>query len=81
AYPALMTAVIFISFKIKPLTWMLVLAAALGQVDLIDTLMHLHTPLLISILRIANGLIFGWVIGLIWIGFVWKIAVKSRFFG
>lgn len=39
--------------------WLLVLATAVGQADVIDTFAHIHTPFLISLLRIVNGLWLG----------------------
>ncbi|MFQ6118185.1 MAG: DUF5693 family protein, partial [Candidatus Bipolaricaulia bacterium] len=36
-----------------------------GQVSIINTFAHLHTPLLMSLLRTANGRVLGLVVGLI----------------
>jgi hypothetical protein len=68
-YPAMMLVP-----ALKPLHrgyagWLLALGAGVGIGDVIDTFSHLHTPLLISVLRIFNGLWLGVVIGaiLIWL--------------
>ena len=46
----------------------------LGQVSLLNTFCHIHTPLYISILRAANGLILGLLIGLV----VWRLFGQTR---
>ncbi len=48
---------------------LLALGIGVGIGDVIDTFSHLHTPILISLLRVANGLVLGALIGLvlIWI--------------
>ncbi|KPJ64615.1 hypothetical protein AMK68_01170 [candidate division KD3-62 bacterium DG_56] len=43
----------------------LLLVGAVGQVSLVNTYEHLHTPLLFSLLRTANGLWIGAIIGII----------------
>lgn len=47
--------------KFLPL-WLLALA---GQVSIVNTLAHLHTPLVISLLRIFNGLWLGLILGIV----------------
>jgi hypothetical protein len=42
---------------------LLALGIGVGIGDVIDTFSHLHTPVLISLLRVANGLVIGVVIG------------------
>jgi hypothetical protein len=46
-------------------SWLLVLCVAIGQVDVVDTFAHAHTPYLISLARAFIGLGLGVVIGLI----------------
>ncbi|HEV2036959.1 MAG TPA: DUF5693 family protein, partial [Candidatus Eremiobacteraceae bacterium] len=43
----------------------IVIAAGIGLADVIDAFSHIHTPLLITLLRIALGLIFGALIGIV----------------
>jgi len=43
----------------------LLLVAAVGQADIIDTFCHLHTPLLLSLIRTFNGLWLGALVGAI----------------
>jgi hypothetical protein len=49
--------------------WLFAIAAAIGTADVVDTFSHLHTPLLISLLRIVNGAVLGVIFGalLIWV--------------
>ena len=49
--------------------WLFAIAAAIGTADVVDTFSHLHTPLLISLLRTVNGAVLGVFVGaiLIWI--------------
>lgn len=45
--------------------WPLVLLGAIGQVSLVNTFEHLHTPLLVSLVRTANGLVLGIILGVV----------------
>ena len=49
--------------------WLLALGIGVGIGDVIDTFSHLHTPLLISMQRIGNGVAIGAILGVlvIWI--------------
>jgi hypothetical protein len=49
--------------------WLLALGIGMGIGDVIDTFSHLHTPVTVSLQRVANGLIIGAIIGAlaIWI--------------
>lgn len=55
--------------------WILTVPAVIGQVSLVNTYAHIHTPLLISLQRSLNGLILGLVLGLLLIlaaqGLIW----------
>lgn len=43
---------------------------AIGQVSLVNTFAHIHTPLMISVLRTVNGLVLGLIAGLVLIALV-----------
>lgn len=43
----------------------LLIMAIIGQISLVNTYAHVHTPILISLVRSAYGIIFGLIIGLI----------------
>lgn len=62
-HPALFVGAAFLLTRRR--AWGLPLAAlgVLGQVSLLNTFCHIHTPLTISMLRAANGLVLGLVIG------------------
>lgn len=45
------------------------LAGAIGQTDVVNTFCHGHTPVLVSLARIANGAVLGLLIGLVLVAF------------
>lgn len=45
--------------------WILTLPLAIGQVSLVNTYAHLHTPLVVSLLRSFNGMLLGIILGAI----------------
>jgi len=49
----------------RAIGWLVILAIGMGLGDVIDTFSHLHTPLLISLLRIVNGAVLGAIVGAI----------------
>jgi hypothetical protein len=48
----------------RAIGWALVLAAAVGLADVLDTFSHIHTPLSVGVLRTFNGVVLGTIIGL-----------------
>jgi len=50
---------------------LLLAAGTIGQVSLVNTMAHIHTPLLISLVRVAHGLWLGLLLGLVLI-LVWQ---------
>jgi hypothetical protein len=77
AYPALMAAIAFMKLDIRKGTWLLLLMAAIGQADIIDTLAHLHTPLVISLVRIAYGFVLGLLIGAAVLIAIWRFQPRQ----
>lgn len=65
AFPLLMLLPALAPAHRRALGWLIVLAAGLGVADVIDTFSHIHTPLIVSMLRLFNALVVGGVIGLI----------------
>lgn len=64
-YPVLfVSAILFLKGQRKWL-WVLLPIGALAPISLINTFCHIHTPLLISLLRSLNGLIVGIMLGLL----------------
>jgi hypothetical protein len=45
--------------------WFFAIGIAIGTSDVIDTFSHLHTPLVASLTRVANGIVIGVLIGAI----------------
>lgn len=54
----------------------LIFIGVIGQLSIVDTFAHLHTPLHISLIRISYGLVFGALIGLVLIA-AWEIIIRS----
>jgi len=52
--------------------WIFTLPAVIGQVSLVNTYAHIHTPLLISLERSFNGMALGLILGILLI-----LAVKG----
>lgn len=50
----------------------------LGQVTIINTFAHIHSPLFISLLRTLNGLVLGGIGGLVLLGFRWTVMELGR---
>ena len=45
--------------------WLFAIGIAIGTSDVVDTFSHLHTPLVASLTRIANGAVIGIVLGIV----------------
>ncbi|MFC0212927.1 DUF5693 family protein [Paenibacillus chartarius] len=54
----------------------LYLIGVMGQLSIVDTFCHLHTPLHISLIRVTYGLVFGALIGLVLIA-LWELLARS----
>jgi hypothetical protein len=63
---------LFLSLRYRA-AWLLVIAGSIGQLTMVDTFAHIHTPLYISIIRIMLGLGTGIIIGCILIA-AWQIV-------
>jgi hypothetical protein len=57
--------------------WLFAIGVSIGTADVVDTFSHLHTPLLISLLRIVNGAVLGSIVGAILIWAYRAIASRS----
>lgn len=60
------------------LALVLLLGAAIGQVDVLNTYCHAHTPVLLSLLRTANGLWLGIGVGVILLVVFARKALKQQ---
>lgn len=71
AYPILL-ALLYYGYKEKYIV--AVIFAVMGPMSLVNTYAHIHTPVVISLIRSAYGIIFGIIIGLILIGVIKLIS-------
>ncbi len=82
AHPLMVLALIWLCRGRRRGLWILLTAGAIGQVSIVNTFCHLHTPLLVSLARACNGLWIGIIGGIILWGLIWlftrRIVVQSR---
>lgn len=64
-YPAGLLFIFFFARKNLAILPILAIFMQMGQVSALNSLCHFHTPLLLSLLRIVNGLWLGVVVGLV----------------
>ena len=62
-FPALMLIPALLPAHRARWGWLLALAIGVGLGDVVDTFSHLHTALAVSLLRLANGVVLGVVVG------------------
>lgn len=56
-----------------------ILLGSIGQVSLLNTFCHIHTPLMVSLLRAANGLVLGMILGAVVIYAAQRLGADARF--
>jgi len=76
-HPALMLAVAAAMRRRLRLSGVLLLAGAVGQVSLLNTFCHLHTPLALSLLRAFNGLWAGAIVACVALA-LWRLGARRR---
>jgi hypothetical protein len=64
-FPALMLIPALLPAHRARWGWLFALAIGVGLGDVVDTFSHLHTALAVSLLRLANGVVLGIIIGAI----------------
>ncbi|KAF0134204.1 MAG: hypothetical protein FD145_847 [Candidatus Saganbacteria bacterium] len=62
-YPFLIMAGIMLLKGKKDWLWLFLAVGVIGPISLINSFTHIHTPILISIIRSINGLVLGVVVG------------------
>lgn len=72
-HPPMLLA-LFLALRYRP-AWLLVIMGTLGQLTMVSSFTHIHTPIIISLIRTLLGLGIGIVFGLILIG-IW-IALEG----
>ncbi|MCI3921375.1 DUF5693 family protein [Paenibacillus sp. TRM 82003] len=76
AHPIFVLGVYLAVTARKRLGLLLIAIGSIGQLSIVDTFAHLHTPLGISLIRVVYGVAFGLAIGLVLI-LVWRLAEKG----
>jgi hypothetical protein len=76
AHPVFILGVYLAVTTRKKLGMLLIAVGSIGQLSIVDTFAHLHTPLAISLIRVGYGLGFGLLIGLVLIA-LWRLGEKG----
>ena len=58
--------------------WLFAICAAIGTSDIIDTFSHLHTPLVVSLVRVGNGAAIGIFLGIALIALYRALDARVR---
>jgi len=64
-FPLLMLAPALLFAHRRAIGWLVAIGIGVGLGDIIDTFSHLHTPIVVSVLRVVNGAIIGCILGAI----------------
>ena len=73
-YPALFLGLSLLLTTRRRGAWILLTFGSIALISLTNTFCHLHTPLLVSLLRAVNGLWVGILVGILW--FVAKLILE-----
>lgn len=76
-YPFLYLAAIALLRNKKGWLWILAALGAIAPVSILNTFAHIHTPLVISVIRTINGLVLGVAIGAI-LSFIVDFFIKKE---
>lgn len=74
AHPILIAGA-YISYRYRNAVYLFVFAI-IGQLSMVDTFAHLHTPVTISIIRVSYGIVLGIILSIVYIA-VWEIIARS----
>ncbi len=64
-HPIMILALLLAIRRVRPGTWILFAIGTIGQVSLMNSFCHAHSPLLLTLLRVLNGVWIGAIGGLI----------------
>ncbi len=64
-HPVMLLALLLALRRVRPGVWIAFAAGAIGQVSLLNSFCHVHTPLLLTFIRVFNGLWLGALGGVI----------------
>ncbi|MEC9489186.1 MAG: DUF5693 family protein [Halanaerobium sp.] len=77
-YPAFFLLLLFYRYRYKTWNWLLLLLVMVGQINIVNTFSHLHTPVLISFWRTILGLGLGLILGYLLFSFYSILAWLYR---
>lgn len=77
-HPMLMLAFGLRALKMERASTPLLLIGFIGQLSMLNTFTHIHTPLYVSLLRTAHGLWIGWLIGAVALAVVCFVILRER---
>jgi len=64
-HPAMLLALLLAVRRVRPGLWIAFALGAVGQISLLNSFCHVHTPLLLTLLRVFNGLWIGLLGGIV----------------
>lgn len=73
AHPAMVIFPLLVRWGWREAAAVALALGAIGQVGLLDTFAHVHTPLQVSLIRCLLGLVLGGLIGWLWGGLLWQL--------
>ncbi|HHV61484.1 MAG TPA: hypothetical protein GXX51_02445 [Firmicutes bacterium] len=71
-HPSMILAAIMVLKRDRRYLLLFALLGAIGQISMVNTFSHLHTPLAVTLLRTFNGLVLGAMIGVV-LGFAYLV--------
>lgn len=71
-HPVMMLALLLAARKVRSGIWIAFAAGTIGQVSLLNSFCHTHTPLLLTLLRVFNGLWLGALGGIV-LCLIWDV--------
>ena len=77
AHPLMIVSLVLLAAGLRRGLWIGLTLGAIGQVSIMNTFCHLHTPLLVSLLRVGHGVWLGVIAGLILWLVVWWLGWRG----
>ena len=77
-YPALLWGIAFALRGRRQWAMPLVVLGSIGLVSALNTFCHIHTPIMLSVIRIINGLVVGTIIGCIAYWLLWRLPGREK---
>ena len=75
-HPVMILALLLALRRVRPGVWILFAIGTIGQVSLLNSFCHIHSPLLLTGLRVFNGIWVGALAGLV-LGIIWDTFCTS----